>query len=87
MSQYPSEQTYPVENHAQPQEGEKAARISLILGIVGLFVLGIVLGPLAIMQSKKAERLGHKATAGMILGWVATILSVVGIIFLITTRM
>jgi uncharacterized Tic20 family protein len=87
MTQHPSEQTRPVENPAQPGDGEKAARTSLILGIVGLFVFGIVLGPLAILQSRKAERQGHKATAGMVLGWIATILSIVAIVYYISSRM
>ncbi|MBJ2120151.1 DUF4190 domain-containing protein [Arthrobacter sp. MSA 4-2] len=87
MSQHQSEQNFAVTNPAQPNEGEKAARTSLILGIIGLFVLGIVLGPLAIMQAKKAERLGSKATAGMVLGWIAAVLSVIWIIFYSTRMM
>lgn len=86
MTQHPSEKTYPVNHPGQPGEGEKAGRVSLILGIVGLFVLGIVLGPLAIMQSRKAERLGHKATAGMVLGWIATIGGVIWLVYLIASR-
>jgi uncharacterized membrane protein YidH (DUF202 family) len=87
MSQHQSEQNFAVTNPGQPNEGEKAARTSLILGIIGLFVLGIVLGPLAIMQAKKAERLGSKATAGMVLGWIAAVLSVIAIIFYSTRMM
>ncbi len=55
-------------------EGEKAAQLSLIFGLVGFFVAGIILGPLAIWQARKAERLGVPATAGKILGWIITIL-------------
>jgi uncharacterized iron-regulated membrane protein len=68
-------------------EGEKAAQLSLILGIVGLFVAGIILGPLAIWQARKAERLGVPATAGKVLGWITTILYALavlaGIIFFV----
>ncbi|MEG9249562.1 DUF4190 domain-containing protein [Arthrobacter sp. Soc17.1.1.1] len=68
-------------------EGEKAAQLSLILGIVGLFVAGIILGPLAIWQALKAERLGVPATAGKVLGWITTILYALavlaGIIFFV----
>lgn len=55
-------------------EGEKAAQLSLILGLVGFFVAGIILGPLAIWQARKAERLGVPATAGKVLGWIVTAL-------------
>lgn len=58
----------------QTMEGEKAAQLSLILGLVGFFVAGIVLGPLAIWQARKAERLGVPATAGKVLGWIVTAL-------------
>ena len=61
-------------------EGEKAAQLSLILGLVGLFVAGFVLGPLAIWQARKAERLGVPATAGKVLGWVVTILYALAIL-------
>jgi hypothetical protein len=61
-------------------EGEKAAQLSLILGLVGLFVAGFVLGPLAIWQATKAERLGVPATAGKILGWIVTVLYALAIL-------
>lgn len=63
--------------------GEKHAQTSLILGIVGLFVLGIVLGPLALVQAKKAEEMHVAATAGKVLGWVDTICGALGIIVFI----
>lgn len=61
-------------------EGEKAAQLSLIFGIVGFFVAGIVLGPLAIWQASKAEAQGVSATAGKILGWIVTVLNVLAVI-------
>ncbi|THJ68571.1 DUF4190 domain-containing protein [Arthrobacter echini] len=64
----------------QRMEGEKAAQLSLILGIVGFFVAGLILGPLAIWQAGKAERLGVPATAGKILGWILTILYGLGVL-------
>lgn len=64
----------------QAMEGEKAAQLSLILGIVGFFVAGFVLGPLAIWQASKAERLGVPATAGKILGWIVTLLNALAIV-------
>ena len=59
---------------ARTLEGEKAAQLSIVLGIVGFFVAGLILGPLAIWQAGKAERLGVPATAGKVLGWILTIL-------------
>jgi len=64
----------------QVLEGEKAAQLALIFGIVGFFAAGIVLGPLAIWQSTKAERLGARATAGKILGWIVTVINVLAVL-------
>ncbi|WP_139006186.1 hypothetical protein [Arthrobacter crystallopoietes] len=64
-------------------EGQKAAQSSLIFGLVGLFFLGVVFGPLAIINAKKAERLNIPATAGKVLGWIDTIFGVIGIIIFI----
>lgn len=50
------------------EAGRKLKETSLIFGIVGFFVLGFVFGPLAIMNAKKAEAMGHDATAGRVLG-------------------
>ncbi len=61
-------------------EAGKAKTTSLILGIIGLFILGIILGPLGIMQTNKAERLGGQATPWKILGYISTILGIIGII-------
>lgn len=65
----------------QQQEGQSASTASLVLGIVGLFTLGIVLGPLAIYFAIKAERNGVPATGGKVLGWIVTILHAIGIVF------
>lgn len=59
---------------ARTVEGERAAQLSLVLGIVGFFVAGLILGPLAIWQAKKAEDLGVPATVGKVLGWILTVL-------------
>jgi hypothetical protein len=88
MSQHPYEpahtaQAHHTERSAQWLEGSKAAQTSLIFGIVGLFVLGIVFGPLAILQAKKAERLNTPATAGKVLGWISTIWGVLSIVLLV----
>ncbi len=67
-------------NGVSPEAG-KAKTTSLVFGIIGLFIFGIILGPLAIMQANKAERFGARATAGKVLGIICTIVGIVGIIF------
>lgn len=64
-------------------EGQKFKETSLIFGIIGLFVLGFVFGPLAIIHAGKAEERGHPATAGKVLGWIATIMSIGSVLFVI----
>lgn len=68
--------------HAAGAQGQKHRTTSVVLGVVGLFLLGIVLGPLAIWQAGKAERLGVKATAGKVLGWIALVGGVLGMFLL-----
>ncbi|MBF0807718.1 DUF4190 domain-containing protein [Rothia nasimurium] len=58
----------------QQVEADKAAQAALICGIIGLFTVPIILGPIAIVQANKAERLGAAATAGKVLGWIDTII-------------
>ncbi|MDQ0029572.1 hypothetical protein [Arthrobacter bambusae] len=53
-----------------------------IFGVVGIFVLGIVFGPLAIVQASKAEALGVKATAGKVLGWICVGVTALWLIFI-----
>ncbi|GAA1764032.1 hypothetical protein [Kocuria aegyptia] len=60
-------------------QGESHKRNSIIMGVIGLFLLGIVLGPLAIWQASKAETLGVKATAGKVLGWIDLVFGVLGL--------
>lgn len=60
---------------------------SLVCAIIGIFILGIILGPIAIALSVGARRriqedpnLGGNgiATAGLVIGIVETVLSVLG---------
>lgn len=55
------------------QQAQQYATTAVILGIVGLFTLPVLLGPLAIWQASKARSLGNQATAGLVLGWIALI--------------
>jgi len=60
--------------------GYKAAKISLICGIVGIFIAGIILGIIAILQSNKARNLGYDggiAKAGFVLGIIDIVLAVI----------
>ena len=43
--------------------------------IVGLFVLGFIFGPLAILNANRAKALNQTATVGKVLGWCVTIQS------------
>ena len=65
------------------------AKQALILGILSLFCCGIILGPIAIVNANKARqaiamdpslRGGGMATAGLVLGIIAVVLNVIGII-------
>ncbi len=66
----------------QSLDADKASQLSLIFGILGIVVLPIVFGPLAIWQANKSERLGKPATAGKVLGWIGTIMAIVAVLFI-----
>ena len=78
--QYQPHQTHvpPTQMAYSPQsaEADRAAHLSLVFGILGLFLLGIVFGPLAISQAAKAERLNKPAVAGKVLGWISLIFGI-----------
>lgn len=69
---------------ADRMAGDKAAQLSLIFGIIGLFFAGIVFGPLAIWQAKKAESYNKAATAGKVLGWIDVIWGILSIVLFFT---
>lgn len=54
---------------SQP-EGAKKAKQSLCIGVVGFFIMGIFLGFLAVVYAHQAEKIGTRATAGKVLGYV-----------------
>jgi hypothetical protein len=88
MSQPNYNQPYQYPNHPNVQQnnsleffhGSKFKEKSIIFGVIGFFFLGIVFGPLAIVNAKKAEALHHSATWGKVLGWVDTIASALGLL-------
>ncbi|WP_035780395.1 hypothetical protein [Arthrobacter sp. H14] len=73
-------QSFQQEQSRQYMEGSKHAQTSLVFGIIGLFFLGIVFGPLAIVQAKKAEALNVPSSAGKILGWIDVVFGILSII-------
>ncbi len=67
----------------------KQAKEALTYGIIGLFCFGVILGPIAISKALKARKMmeanprlsgGGMATAGLILGILALVFWVLGII-------
>jgi hypothetical protein len=60
---------------------------SLVCGIVGLVCFGVILGPVAIILGRQAQREGRPggmAKVGEILGYIDLALFVLGIIYLVS---
>ena len=68
------------QNSPEQLRGSQLAQTSMILGILSLFVVGIILGPIAISKAKQAEQLNVAATVGKVTGWIGTILSLLSIV-------
>lgn len=69
-------------------EAIKQAKNALTMGIIGFFCFGIILGPLAIVNARKAKNVlvpgdeGYgNAQAGEIIGWIVTALYIIAIIY------
>ena len=55
----------------QKHPADGTATAALVCGIIGLFIFGLILGIIAIVQGSRAKKLGYpggKATAGIVLG-------------------
>lgn len=71
---------------------DKGARTSLIAAIVGIFICGVLLGPAAVYEGTKARKRIREsngaltgdglALAGIVLGCVVFVLSIIGLIFI-----
>ncbi len=61
----------PPEETLRLERGWRAARQAVILGSLGIVLVGVVLGPVALVRAAQAEALGVRSRAGEILGWVA----------------
>lgn len=80
---------------ASPAKTSAMAIASLVCSIVSLFVIGIILGPIAIFLGVRAKNEISKrpnevtgecmATSGIVIGCIGTILSIVVIILLFTS--
>ena len=81
--QYPNYPNVQQNNSLEHFHGSKFKEKSVIFGVIGFFVLGIVFGPLAISNAKKAEALHHSATLGKVLGWIDTIAGIIWILFFV----
>jgi uncharacterized Tic20 family protein len=80
-AQYPpSGQPFQPQNSPDQMRGQQLAQTSMILGILSLFVFGVILGPIAIVKAKQAERLNTAATVGKVTGWIGTIIGVLSIL-------
>ncbi|GAA4038910.1 hypothetical protein GCM10023063_25220 [Arthrobacter methylotrophus] len=75
--QYPNYPNVQQNNSLEFFRGTKFKEKSTIFGVIGFFFLGIVFGPLAISNAKKAEALHHSATFGKVLGWIDTIAGII----------
>ncbi len=72
-----------IQNSPEQMRGMQLAQTSMILGIISLFVAGIILGPIAIVKAKRAEELHSAATVGKVTGWIGAILGVLWVIGII----
>jgi hypothetical protein len=64
-------------------EGVQHARNAVLFGVLGILTLGIVFGPLALSQCRKAEAYGIDARTGRVLGWIAIGWFCLGVLFFI----
>jgi len=80
-TQYPQPgQPFQTQNSPEHMRGQQLAQTSMILGILSLFVFGVILGPIAIVKAKQAEKLNTAATVGKITGWIGTVLGALYIV-------
>lgn len=52
-------------------QGLQHARDGLVLAVIGIVFLGVVFGPLALAQAKKAEAYGINAQNTKVVAWIA----------------
>lgn len=64
-------------------EGAAYKSKATTFAIIGIFVLGFVFGPLAILNAGRAEAMNVPATFGKVAGWIVTVLSFGSLILII----
>lgn len=62
--------------------GQRYAQKSIVTGVFGFFILGIILGPAAIRQARKAESFNVVAVFGKTLGIIDTLMGVAITLFI-----
>ncbi len=80
---YPSGQPGGIQALQATIEGQRAANQSTAFGIIGLFILPFVFGPIALAKASTARRLGVSSTTGLVLGWIDIALVVIGAVLLL----
>ncbi|WP_281451811.1 hypothetical protein [Paenarthrobacter nitroguajacolicus] len=66
----------------QRRLGLSYKKTSIVLGIIGMFILGIPLGIAAFIFARKAEVQGVKSTAGIVLAVLDIVLAIVLLVVL-----
>ena len=73
-------------NDLLTRTGQGHRSTAWILAVIGLFVFGIILGPIAMIVANKAESYGVPAPGGKILGLIDTIFGVLIILFYVSNQ-
>lgn len=64
-------------------EGAAHKSKATMFAVIGIFILGFIFGPLAILNAGRAEAHGVPATFGKVAGWIVTVLSFMWLLFII----
>lgn len=81
---YPGQGPYPSHGHGQPGPGQRTnvlAIVSLVTSIIGLSLVGVICGHIALSQIRKSGEGGRGlAIAGLVIGYIGL---VIGLILLV----
>lgn len=64
-------------------EGAAYKSKATMFAVIGIFILGFIFGPMAILNAGRAEAHGVPATFGKVAGWIVTVLSFMWLLFII----
>lgn len=62
-------------------EGEGYRSKATLYAVIGIFLFGVIFGPLAIRNAGKAEERGVRAPFGKICGWIVLVLNGLSIFY------